>query len=340
MPAAPPLSPLLPLRLPDHCRVVDWAVGDAPLSDNQAAGLAGRRLVAVIGNLDGVHLGHQALIAECLAACQKSSGEVVPAAITFTPHPRRFFMPDAPGFAIIDDYDKQAVLASLGIEVIVNLVFDEAMRNTSGDAFISSILPSLSVAHLVAGSDFVFGNQRAGNMQTLAALGAAQGISSTAVPLSQSEDGSPISSSRIRQALAKGDMAAAARHMGRPFCLSGEVVKGQQRGRELGFATANIGLGDYQAPAFGVYATKLGLPDSPATATLAGIANIGVRPTVDGSQAIAEVHAFDETLDLYGKRINIFCLDFIRPEKKFTDVAALKQQIDKDIKHVRHWHRI
>ncbi|MCG8624758.1 MAG: riboflavin biosynthesis protein RibF [Proteobacteria bacterium] len=321
---------LHPLVLPGDYPIWDWGVGDPPLAE----GLGGKKLVAVIGNLDGVHVGHQKLIAECVRRADEKN--MLAAAISFTPHPRRFFVPEAEGFALTDDHDKHALLAEAGIKVMIRLRFNRAMQNTSAQDFISQVLPNLAVAELCAGEEFRFGTGREGTMAMLGDEGEKLGI--TAVPMALVEaEGSPISSSRIRTCLAEGDPKQASRFLGRPYCISGVVVKGEGRGRAMGFATANISLGAYQPPAFGVYMASVG---SPELGVMPAIANIGIRPTVDGTETWAEAHIFNATPDLYGKRINIFCHEFLRPEKKFDNLASLRHQIGVDIKAARHWHRL
>lgn len=321
---------LHPLVVPRDYPLWDWGVGDPPLGE----GLYGKKLVAVIGNLDGVHVGHQKLIAECVR--RAGDQNMLAAAISFTPHPKKFFVPEVAGFALTDDYDKHALLAAAGIEMVIRLRFDEAMQNTSAQDFISRVLPSLAVAELCAGEEFRFGAGRTGTMAMLGREGERLGI--LAVPMALVEaEGSVISSSRIRTCLAQGDPKQASRLLGRPYCLSGVVVRGEGRGRVMGFATANIPLGAYQAPAFGVYVASVGCPE---LGVMPAVANIGIRPTVDGTSTWAEAHIFDASPDLYGKRINIFCHEFLRPEKKFDNLASLRHQIGVDMKAARHWHRL
>ena len=326
------ISPTLrPLIIAPYCLVIDWAVGQAipgPLTPFLKTGLA-----AAIGNFDGVHLGHQTLIS---AAVNHGHG-LIPAVITFRPHPRRFFNSDLPGFALADDHDKLVLLSESGVKVIIRLTFDEAMRQTSATDFISTLLPSLGVKAIYAGEDFAFGNARGGGMDMMQEQGQKYGITAHQIPL-EAQSGEVISSSRIRQAIAEADMATAAEMLGRPNVLSGIVTHGDKRGRTIGFPTANVLLGDYLIPPLGVYAVAATFPDYPERGVIAGVANIGVRPTVAGKAVRLEANLFDVDLDLYDQRINVFCLDFIRPEQKFDNLDDLRHHIAQDVESARAFH--
>ena len=311
--------------MPKEIRVINWRIGDAALDQSV-------RLVAAIGNLDGVHLGHQSLIG-CAAsvAGERANGadSLKPAVITFTPHPKRFFKPDMEGFLLADPGDKLCFLADAGAEVIIQLQFDEAMRNTSAHDFIHAVLPALGIDVLCAGEDFAFGNDRIGNLDMVTRQEAASGIRAVSVPILD-EGGLAVSSSRIRAALKEGNVSDASTMLGRPFTVSGTVIEGDRRGRTIGFPTANITMGEMQQPDFGVYSVAVRLADQPEAPLKAGVANIGRRPSVNDRGVLLESNLFDYDGDLYGQRLNVMLLDYIRPEKAFDGLDALKQQIELD----------
>ena len=311
--------------LPEDVKVIDWSIGDAPLDFPQG-------LAAAIGNFDGVHLGHQHLIKSAVA-----DGKT-PAVITFSPHPRRFFNPDSEGFALTDDQDKSAFIAGLGIKVILRLTFDDAMRQTSAEDFVTSVLPALGVRALYAGEDFGFGNNRSGGMDLIKTLGQDFGITTHAVGLIE-DNSMVISSTRIRDLIKTGDMTMAASLLGRPYTISGDVIKGDQRGRTIGFPTANITLPEMTKPAFGVYTVAACLVDQPDAPIMGGVANIGVRPTAIDRGVLLEVHVFDYDGDLYGQRVNIFLLDHIRAERAFENFDQLKNQIALDADTAWQFHQ-
>ena len=310
--------------LPQDVEVIDWSIGDAPLDCPNG-------LAAAIGNFDGVHLGHQHLIKAAVA-----DGKT-PAVITFTPHPKRFFNPEAEGFALTDDQDKSAFIAGLGVKVILRLRFDEAMRQTSAEDFITKILPALGVRSLYAGEDFGFGNNRSGGMDMIKTLGQDYGITTHAIGLMDQGD-AVISSTRIRGLIKSGQMAEAAALLGRPYTISGAVIKGDQRGRTIGFPTANLTLPHMTKPAFGVYTVAACLVDQPEAPYFGGVANIGIRPTATDRGVLLETHIFDYDGDLYGQRVNIFLLDHIRPERAFDNFDQLKDQIALDAATARQFH--
>ena len=311
------------MKLPEDVKVIDWSIGDAPLDFPQG-------LAAAIGNFDGVHLGHQYLIQAAVA-----DGKT-PAVITFSPHPKRFFNPDADGFSLSDDQDKSAFMAALGVKVILRLKFDNAMRQTSAEDFVTKVLPSLGVQSLYAGEDFGFGNNRSGGMDLIQTLGQDYGITTHAVALKEDSD-VVISSTRIRDLIKTGDVTTAASLLGRPYTISGDVIKGDQRGRTIGFPTANITLPEMTKPAFGVYTVAACLADQPDAPIMGGVANIGVRPTAIDRGVLLEVHVFDYDGDLYGQRVNIFLLDHIRAERAFENFDQLKNQIALDAETARQF---
>ena len=314
-----------PPQIPENVRLVDWQVGDGAPGH-------GLKLAAAIGNFDGVHRGHLKLMETA-----KSVGGATPAVISFAPHPRRFFKPDEEGFLLTDTHDKLALLADAGAEVVIHLEFNDAMRQTSADDFIHQVLPTLGVGTLCAGRDFAFGNDRRGNLDLVAREAAKSGVAAFGVDMME-DGGEAVSSSRIRAALKEGRVAEAERLLGRGFTISGEVVKGDRRGRDIGFPTANIEMGEMLQPAFGVYAVAARLAGRPDTPVHAGVANLGRRPSVNDRGVLLEVNVFDYDGDLYGQRLNVMLLDFIRPEQAFDGLDALKRQIGRDADAARAFH--
>ena len=307
--------------------VIRWQIGDAPLD--------GAPLAAAIGNFDGVHRGHQKVVA---AACEAAKRDgLVPAIITFEPHPREFFRQEDAPFHLADPIEKDRLLSCLQVDRIIHVSFNEALRRTDAKDFVSSVLPALGVKKLYAGADFAFGRGRGGQIDTINNYGGSVGIAAFSVPLLQDENSVVISSSRIRAALQAGDPAAAAEMLGRDWAVTGTVIKGDQRGRKIGFPTANIVLETLQQPAFGVYAVEVGIDEGQATpqSSAGGIANIGVRPTFEKKDVLCEAHLFDSDCDLYGQRLLVRLKAFLRPEKKFAGIDELLAQISTDVNHAR-----
>lgn len=304
-----------------------------------------RRSVVAVGNFDGVHLGHQAVIGD---AVRRARAERAPAAVlTFEPHPRRFFRPDAPPFLLTRFRTKARLFAGLGIDHLFVLRFDEGRARQTAEEFIDSVLiDGLEARHVVTGYDFVFGRGRAGNVDLLRARVAARGIGMTAVPpVTSMADAMSISSTSVRNALSAGDPGAAAVLLGRPFEIEGRVMRGDARGRTIGFPTANLWLGDYLRPALGVYAVRVAIAEPRLRAGLTltetavwrdGVANLGLRPTFGGlAEPRLEVNVFDYAGDLYGRRLRVALVEFLRPERKFDGLEALKAQIVRDAEAAR-----
>ncbi|NCW30776.1 MAG: hypothetical protein EBY34_03020 [Alphaproteobacteria bacterium] len=265
----------------DMVEMIDWAVGDTPLAGSE---FAGPGLAAAIGNFDGVHRGHQKVVAAACAAARRDG--LLPSVISFDPHPREFFRQDEAPFHLADRREKDRLLASLlgqmGPARVIHIRFDKALRSTDASQFVTEILAGLGVRQLYAGTDFAFGKGRGGDIQTINQVGNDVGISATAVPLLVDTNSAVISSSRIRAALQAGSPDAAAAMLGRDWAVTGNVIRGDQRGRTIGFPTANIALGPLQHPAFGVYAVEIDLVEGDGRVRQIGngVANIGIRPTV------------------------------------------------------------
>ncbi|MEQ8666974.1 MAG: bifunctional riboflavin kinase/FAD synthetase [Rhodospirillales bacterium] len=289
-----------------------------------------------IGNFDGVHLGHQAVIGEA-GRIARAQGDPW-AVMSFEPHPRLFFKPDQPPFRITPKQAKVQAVADLGCDLMIVLPFDRALATMEAEAFVADVLVgALRVKHVACGYDFHFGKGRAGNPAMLLDAGQRLGFDFTVVNAVDDGDGHVYSSTLIREYLKAGEMRAVADLLGRPFEIAGEVVRGDQRGREWGFPTANIALDGYIEPKFGIYAVRLavgGVGDG-APVWIDGVANLGIRPMFETREPWLEVHLFDFSGDLYGKTVRVQLLEFIRPEMKFDGLDALTAQIAEDCQTAR-----
>ncbi|MDR3449354.1 MAG: bifunctional riboflavin kinase/FAD synthetase [Alphaproteobacteria bacterium] len=282
--------------------------------------------VFALGNFDGVHRGH-VLVAEAAVARARELG-VAAHALTFEPHPRAFFQPGLPPFRLTPQASKERLLKARGLGDVVTLRFDADLAQLSAQDFAEKILAEkLRAKHIVAGHDFAFGRGREGTMAKLAEWLTPYGIGITEI--ASLGDSTPYSSTRIRDLLRAGDVQGAAEMLGRDWSIAGTVIKGEQRGRTIGVPTANIALGDYLRPQFGVYAIRAGRVGE--TLSYKGVANIGVRPTVGGVSENLEGHLFDFNEDIYGQEWEFALTRFLRPERKFTGLDKLKAQIAKDI---------
>ncbi len=283
--------------------------------------------VFALGNFDGVHRGHRATLE---AAVAKSRELGIPARVlTFEPHPRTFFQPSLAPFRLTPEHVKKRLLKALGIDDVAVLPFTSEIAHMRALDFIERILIERFCAqHIVAGYDFVFGRNRDGNMKKLATRLGPIGIGVTEVD-ELGDDGELFSSTRIRELLLEGEAEAAAKILGRPWSIEGTVRKGSDIGaKTLGFPTANIDLGSYVRPRFGVYAVRAGKAGSDLPCS--GVANIGVRPTVNGKTENLEAYLFDFAGNIYGEDWEFALIQFIRPEKKFDNLETLKAQIAED----------
>jgi riboflavin kinase/FMN adenylyltransferase len=291
-----------------------------------------RGAVAAIGNFDGVHLGHRAVIdaARRVAAAEGAKSAV----LTFEPHPRRVFRPHDPPFRLTPFRVKALLLGELGVELMLVPKFDRAFAAISAEDFVAGVLArDLGLKHAVCGADFVFGKGRGGDVALLRRLAAANGLGVTVVePVGGG--GAVYSSTAVRERLQAGDPAGAARILGRPFEIVGRVRHGDKLGRSLGFPTANVDHRSYLPPRTGVYAVRAAL-DRAGAPWLAGVANFGNRPTVEGLSLLLEAHLFDFQGDLYGQRLRVRLIEYLRPERKFDGLDALKAQIAEDARQAR-----
>jgi riboflavin kinase / FMN adenylyltransferase len=285
--------------------------------------------VVAIGNFDGVHRGHRAVIG---AARERARLLGRPAAaLTFEPHPRSFFRPDEPLFRLTDERAKLRLLAGTGLDGAIVLRFDAELAGLSAADFISRILVGrFAVAGVAIGFDFHFGLKRAGSPDFLAAQGAKLGFAVDVVPRFE-DQGRPVRSGPIRAALAAGRISEANELLGYPWFVTGAVVHGDKRGRELGYPTANLRLDPGCALAHGIYAVRVGVGER----RYDGVANFGRRPMFDQGVVLLEAFLFDFSGDLYGQSIDVAFIDWIRPELKFDSVADLVRQMDEDSRHAR-----
>lgn len=283
----------------------------------------------VIGNFDGVHRGHQELLAQARAL--RTDHRVV--VLTFEPHPREYFAQSrnqpTPAFRLALAMQKEKLLRAYGADQVVMLGFDATLSQLSAQDFIKRVIvDGLGAAHICVGEDFAFGAGRTGTVATLRAEGALYGFEVTALAPVHDAHGVVFSSSRVREALAAGDLAQAHDLLGHPWCVSAPVIKGDQRGRTLGFPTANQDLSRLQLPPYGIYAVRVRIEGEDDWRE--GVANLGIRPMFQVAQPLLETFIFDFTDDIYGKILDVQVVDFIRGEAKFDSLDALMAQMKQD----------
>jgi riboflavin kinase / FMN adenylyltransferase len=285
-----------------------------------------RGAAIALGNFDGVHAGHQAVIASARAVAEQTG--VALGVAVFEPHPRRFFKPDTPPFRLQTTPQRARALSEIGVQEVFEIGFDAALAGSTDREFAGRVLRDLlGVTHVSIGADFRFGKGRSGDAASLTALGAEFGFTVDAVaPVGGAEK---ISSSDIREAIACGDMAKARDQLTRPWAIEGEVLRGFERGRTLGMPTANVALGEYVRPRLGVYAVRVDIGDGP---WMPGVASVGVNPTVGAlPEPLLEAHLFDFSGDLYGRTIEVELIAFLRDEAKFDSLGELKRQMTQDV---------
>ena len=278
--------------------------------------------VATIGSFDGVHRGHQAVLTQLAERARELNLPVT--LVTFEPQPREYFQPEAAPPRLTRFREKLNALQHCGVQRVVVLSFNESLAALTAEEFIQRILlDGLGVKHLVVGDDFRFGKARTGDFALLQQAGARHGFPVVNIE-SFNLQGQRVSSTRIREALRSGDLATSELLLGRPYGMTGRVAHGDKRGRTIGFPTANIHLHRPVSPVDGVFAVHMsGIDDEP----LAGVANVGTRPTVGGSRSLLEVHLFNFDRDIYGVHVHVSFLKKLREEHHFESFAALKQQI-------------
>jgi len=283
-----------------------------------------------LGNFDGVHLGHQRVIADAAEAAATLGAPM--GVISFEPHARMHFQPDAPPFRLSNAHQLARTVERLGADLLYLLPFGVEMANFSDHDFVSDVLVAgLGVRHVAVGFDITFGRGRSGDPKGMRQYGEEFGFGVSVAQSVENLDGK-ISSSAAREALRLGHPETATAILGRPFAIEGVVQKGRQLGRTLGFPTANVYLGDYVAPIFGVYATRTRLKDG---REMPGVANIGVNPTTGVVEARLEVWLFNFDEDIYGETIETDLIAFLRPEEKFPSIEIMVDQIRIDARRAR-----
>ncbi len=286
-----------------------------------------------IGNFDGVHLGHQAVIGLARDTARDLTAPL--GILTFEPHPREYFAPEAPPFRLMNADAKASRLEKLGVDRLYELNFNAPLAALSAEEFARDVIgKGLGLAHVVVGEDFCFGKGRAGTASDLEAFGHAYGFGVTISPLMET-GGVEVSSTRIRTALSEGRPDDAARMLGHLHRIEGEVMGGDQRGRELGYPTANMSIRGLHPPKFGVYAVRADVLTGPHTGSYDGVASLGVRPMFGENLPNLETHVFDFKGDLYGAQMSIALAAYLRPEETFESLDALIAQMDADSAQAR-----
>ena len=288
---------------------------------------------AAIGNFDGVHLGHQSVIDMARAQAQAIAAPL--GLVTFEPHPRQYFAPNAPAFRLMGREARANRLAKLGVERLYELNFNAALAGLSPRDFAQDVIADgLGLKHVVVGADFCFGKGRSGTAQDLQAFGAEMGFGVSIATLLSGSAGE-VSSTAIRTALAEGRPRDAATMLGHWHRIEGEIIGGEQRGRQLGYPTANMSIDGLHPPRFGVYAVLIDILNGPHAGQYHGAASIGVRPMFNGERPNLETFIFDFSGDLYGADASVALIDYLRPEARFDGLPALIAQMDADCAKAR-----
>ena len=323
--------------------IIKWKIGDTPPP------IEGK-LAAAIGNF-GIHKGHVKLLNECKLQAKESN--LAFGVVTFDPHPRDFFNPENPSFKLLDSEEKEILLRKIGVEFLIIIEFNEQLKNCSAEQFLSQVLKqNFNIVKMFAGSNFIFGKNREGSIENTRSFASKLGLELISIDLKQfssltEKEYEVISSQKIRKLIQNGQLKLANNLLGRNWCITGNVEKGKQQGREIGFPTANLSLKNFLKPPLGVYISRLKIISNQNTEIsnvwLPSISNIGTRPTVSGDSINLETHIIDfknnaET-NLYGKRINVELIEFLRPEKKFNSLSELQKQIEVDTKKAFEFHK-
>ena len=301
------------------------------IRDYQFVEKTDRGASAAIGNFDGVHLGHLSVI----ELARMAEPDAPLGVLTFEPHPREYFQPDAPPFRLMSPTARAHRLEKLGVSKLYELAFDAGLASLTPRAFAQEVLKEgLGLCHVVVGSDFCFGKGRAGNAENLAAFGAEMGFGVTIAPL-MAKDATTVSSTAIRKALSDGQPRVAASMLGHWHRIDGPVIGGEKRGRTLGYPTANMSIDGLHPPAFGVYAVMEDVLEGPHAGSYHGAASLGVRPMFGENQANLETFIFDFKGDLYGKPLSVALVEHLRGEENFDSVDELVSQMETDCARAR-----
>ena len=326
-------------------KIIKWKIGDnKPIVEDQ--------LAVAIGNFDGIHQGHVKLLNECKFQAQES--DLSFGVVTFDPHPRDFFNPKNSSFKLLDTEEKQILLSKLDVEFLIIIEFNEQLKNCNPEFFLSQILKeNFNIVKMFAGSNFKFGKNREGSIENTKSFANTLGLQLVSIDLKKTNSkkekvSETISSQKIRILIQNGHLNLANEMLGRNWCITGKVERGKQQGREIGFPTANLSLKNFLKPPLGVYVSRLKIINSKnpdmCNDWLPSISNIGTRPTVSGDTVNLETHIIDfkeNNFDknLYGKRINVELIEFLRPEKKFNSLSELQKQIKVDTKKAFEFHK-
>jgi len=303
------------------------------IRDYQFADPHDRGASAAIGNFDGVHLGHQAVID--IARNHATELGCPLGVVTFEPHPRQYFAPNAPAFRLMGAEARASQLHKIGVEKLYELNFNNILSNLTAEEFASNVIrDGLGLKHVVIGADFHFGKGRSGTADDLIRFGAQMGFGVTVADLIEVGDGQ-VSSTAIRSALTDRRPADAAKMLGHWHRIEGEVIRGDQRGRELGFPTANMSITGLHPPEFGVYAVKIDVLDGPHAGSYNGAASMGVRPMFGENRPNLETFIFDFQGDIYGSHVSVALVEYLRPEEKFDGLEALIAQMSADCVQAR-----
>ncbi|WPZ21253.1 bifunctional riboflavin kinase/FAD synthetase [Sulfitobacter faviae] len=301
------------------------------IRDYQFVDLPDRGATAAIGNFDGVHLGHRSVI----ELAQQAAPDAPLGVVTFEPHPREYFAPDAPPFRLMGREARAHRLEKIGVKRLYELAFNSTLAGLSPEAFARDVLhEGLGLAHVVVGADFCFGKGREGTVEDLVRFGAQYGFGVTIAPL-MARDELTVSSTAIREALTRGAPREAAAMLGHWHRIDGPVISGEQRGRELGFPTANMSIDGLHPPAFGVYAVLVDVLEGPHKGSYHGAASIGTRPMFGENKANIETYVFDFKGDLYGAPLSVGLVEHLRGEEKFDSLDALITQMGQDCDRAR-----
>ena len=327
-------------------KIIKWKIGDnKPIVEDQ--------LAVAIGNFDGIHQGHVKLLNECKFQAQES--DLSFGVVTFDPHPRDFFNPKNSSFKLLDTEEKQILLSKLDVKFLIIIEFNEQLKNCNPEYFLSQILKeNFNIVKMFAGSNFKFGKNREGSIENTNSFANTLGLQLVSIDLKKTKSkkekvSETISSQKIRILIQNGHLNLANEMLGRNWCITGKVERGKQQGREIGFPTANLSLKNFLKPPLGVYVSRLKIINSKnpdmCNDWLPSISNIGTRPTVSGDTVNLETHIIDFKVNnfdknLYGKRINVELIEFLRPEKKFNSLSELQKQIEVDTKRAYEFHKL